>query len=100
VVEIGAQRLLDREPRAEAIECLGAPLLPRRVGGRGDPYPHRPQRQIVLGLQRGDGALDPAGIDAHQPGHQILLVPAPEQLGVGVRPDERGGLGRRGARQA
>ena len=97
--KLRAQRLLGRQPRAQPVQRLRAPLVPGGPGGRDDPDAERPQRQVVLGLERGRGGLHLARVGAQQRRDELLLVAAAQELGVGVRADERGRLGRRGARE-
>ena len=88
--DLPAQRVLGRCAGPEAVQRVRRSAL-----RRADADEHRPLRQVAIGLQ---GGRRRARVGRQQRGDQLLLAPAPVQLGVGLGLQDGRGVGGRLAR--
>jgi hypothetical protein len=82
-VDLAAQRVLDGDPRAEAVERVGG------GGARADAHHQRPWRHVVVSLQRGGSVRRGTRVLAEQRADQLLLAQPAVELGVGLGLQDR-----------
>jgi hypothetical protein len=92
--DLPAQRVLDRDPRAEAVDRV------RDARAGADDHHQRAWRDVVVGLEHRGGGLGPARVRAQERAQQLLLAAAAVELGIGLGLQDGRGLRRGGAGEA